>query len=144
MVSSIQVGGQWYRLIGILILVILGAFVTYPFRLFGSEEGVAFVIGYMAAVVYGASTAGAKLLSPKTAWLYKSDFVLHNRCRGPFIRYVLICSSSVFVGTLMYILVSFDPTEMEYSWDLYIGAHLLAALIAVSIVVLSWVVSYKI
>ena len=141
---GINVGEQWCNRIGILALVILAAFVTYPFRVFGSEEGVAFVIGYMTAVVCGASTAGSKSLSPKTTWLYKSNFVLNNRYRGAVIRSVLICFSSILVGTLMYILVSFDPTKMEYSWELYFGAHLLAALIAVSMVVLSWVVSYKI
>ena len=145
-VKSWKVSNGNSKLSILLFLALVVGIISYlmlPSRLFSGGTSIALVIAYMTAVVYGVSSAGSKLYSPKTTWLYSIKSVRSRVWLGDFIRHVSIGVFAIVVGALTYYMFNFDPNGVEYSKLTYFGVATLFVVSPVVIVMLSWISAAK-
>ncbi len=134
----------YLKLIALLTAAVGVTVYMYRGVLFGTDDGVVLINSYTAAVVFGATAIGSKILSldyPIGARRFK--FVQSYGSAGIWISYLGIVGIAALFGFLLYVVNIYDPLESEYSDMLYYCSHALVGLIAGAIVTMSWIVSSK-
>ena len=131
-------------LIMLLVIAVGTTVILYRGVLFGDDDGVVLVTTYTAAVIFGVTAIGSKLLSSDyPTGPRRFSFVQSHGLVSQLIRYLGIVGLTVLFGFLLYIVISFIPTELDYSDLLYYGSHVLVGFITGVIVVMSWFISSK-
>ena len=134
----------YYWLIMLLTVAVSTTVILYRGELFGTDEGVVLVETYTAAIIFGITAIGSKLLSndypigPRRFTFVQSRGMLR---RG--ISYGGIIIITALFGFLLYSTNTFNPIEYEYSDLLYYCSHALVGLITATIITMSWIISSK-
>lgn len=134
----------YLALIMLLAIAVGTTVILYWGILFGDDDGVVLIKTYTAAVIFGVTAIGSKILSSDyPTGPRRFSFVQSHGSASQLISYLGIVGLTALFGFLLYIDNSFIPTELDYSVLLYYSSHVLVGFITGVIVVSSWVISSK-
>ena len=137
-------GGNKLSILLILaIFVGAASFLTLQSRLFSGGTSIAPVIAYITAAVYGVSSIGSKVYSPKTTWLYNTNGVRSRVWLGNSVRYGSIVVFAIVVFVLTNYMFSFEPNGVKYSELTFYVVVILFIFSPVIIVIMSWTSATK-